>query len=224
MSVAIPLQSPTTQDTRLERLRNAPRSPGEASFFFWDANFRNHAVKVLPGEFFVADEDMLIVTTLGSCIAACLWDRERRIGGMNHFMLPGEAQSASPWGVSARFGVYAMEVLINEMLHQGADRRRLVAKVFGGARVLQGFDTLDVGTMNSRFVLEFLQEEGIPVAAQDLLGGSPRKLHFFPATGKVQVKKLHLQPDDALQRQEREYLAAIARQGGGEVEIFRGRP
>ena len=73
---------------RLDQLRAAPRSPSEASFFYWDSNFKNDAVKVLPGEFFVSDEDMLIVTTLGSCIAACLWDRERRIGGMNHFMLP----------------------------------------------------------------------------------------------------------------------------------------
>jgi chemotaxis protein CheD len=65
-----------------------PRKPGEASFFFYDAHFRNEAVKVLPGEFFVHDEDLLIMTTLGSCIAACLWDREKRVGGMNHFMLP----------------------------------------------------------------------------------------------------------------------------------------
>jgi chemotaxis protein CheD len=191
---------------------------------YFDREMKVESVKILPGQYHAARGEGSISTVLGSCVSSCLWDPMERIGGMNHFMLPGETQSASPWGVSARFGVYAMEVLINEMLHQGADRRRLVAKVFGGARVLQGFDTLDVGTMNSRFVLEFLQEEGIPVAAQDLLGASPRKLHFFPATGKVQVKKLHLQPDDALQRQERDYLAAIARQGGGEVEIFRGRP
>ena len=67
----------------LDRLKAAPRKPGEASLFFWDAHFRNAAVKVLPGEYFVHDEDLLITTTLGSCIAACLWDRERRIGGMN---------------------------------------------------------------------------------------------------------------------------------------------
>jgi len=73
---------------RLARLKAASRQPGQASFFYWDAHFRNDAVKVLPAEYFVSDEDLLITTTLGSCIAACLWDRERRIGGMNHFLLP----------------------------------------------------------------------------------------------------------------------------------------
>jgi chemotaxis protein CheD len=193
---------------------------------YFDRELRVESVKILPGQYHAARGESSISTVLGSCVSTCLWDPVERIGGMNHFMLPGEGQSApSPWGVSARFGVYAMEVLINEMIHLGADRRRLVAKVFGGARVLQGFDRLDVGTMNSRFVLSFLSEEGIPVAAQDLLGASPRKLHFFPATGKVQVKKLHLSPDDALQRQEREYLDEIARRsGGGEIEIFGSRP
>ena len=140
---------------------------------------------------------------------------------MNHFMLPGEpAQSPPPWAVSARFGVYAMEVLINEMIHLGADRRRLVAKVFGGAQVLQGFDKLDVGAMNARFVLEFLREEGIAIAAQDLLGVSPRKLHFFPATGKAQVKRLRLQPGDTALQQERDYFDRLPKSGGGEIEMF----
>ena len=98
----------------------------------------------------------------------------------------------------------------------------MVAKVFGGAQVLQGFNTLDVGGMNSKFVVNFLREEGIQLLAQDLLGTSPRKLHFFPATGKVQLKKLHLQAaDDAVQKQEREYLVRLASAtGGGEIELF----
>ena len=79
---------------RLEQLKSRPRKSGEASFFFYDAHFRNEAVKVLPGEFFVHDEDILVMTTLGSCIAACLWDRERRVGGMNHFLLPDAATGA----------------------------------------------------------------------------------------------------------------------------------
>jgi chemotaxis protein CheD len=154
-------------------------------------------------------------------VSTCLWDPVRRIGGMNHFMLPGDTPTASPWAVSARVGVYAMEVLINDMLHLGADRRRIVAKAFGGAHVLQGFDTLDVGARNAEFVVHFLREEGIALVAQDLLGGSPRKVHFFPATGKVHVKKLHLQGEDALAREEREYLSRLRRgPGGGDVEIF----
>lgn len=188
---------------------------------YFDRELRVDSVKILPGQYYAAEGEGSISTLLGSCVSTCLWDPLRKIGGMNHFMLPGEAsQSSSPWAVSARFGVYAMDVLINEMLHLGADRRRLVAKVFGGAQVLQGFDKLDVGAMNARFVLEFLREEAIPIAAQDLLGVAPRKVHFFPATGKVQVKRLHLQPEDAGLQQEREYFAGLSHARGGEVELF----
>jgi chemotaxis protein CheD len=195
---------------------------------YFDRDFQVEAVKIQPGQYYAMQGEGSISTVLGSCVSTCLWDPITCIGGMNHFMLPGgPAAPDSPWAVSARFGVYAMEVLINDMLHLGADRRRLVAKVFGGARVLQGFGTLDVGAKNSEFVVEFLDEEGIQILAQDLLGVSPRKLHFFPATGKVHVKKLHLQPDDTIQRQEREYLSQLDREsgagGGGAVEIFRPR-
>lgn len=191
---------------------------------YFDREFRVESVKILPGQYYAAGGQGSISTVLGSCVSTCLWDPFVRIGGMNHFMLPGDLGApASPWGVSARFGVYAMEVLINDMVHLGADRRRLVAKVFGGAQVLQGFDKLDVGAMNSEFVLNFLRVEGIQLLAQDLLGVCPRKIHFFPATGKVQVKKLDAQPDDTVQRQEREYLRRLADStGGGEIEIFTG--
>ncbi|AMO23861.1 chemoreceptor glutamine deamidase CheD [Ramlibacter solisilvae] len=188
---------------------------------YFDRELRVHSVKILPGQYYAAAGDGSISTLLGSCVSTCLWDPLLKIGGMNHFMLPGESSpAASPWAVSARFGVYAMEVLINEMIHLGADRRRLVAKVFGGAQVLQGFDKLDVGAMNVRFVLDFLREEAIPIAGQDLLGSSPRKLHFFPANGKAQVKRLHLQPTDAALQQEREYFDGLSHAGGGEVELF----
>jgi chemotaxis protein CheD len=188
---------------------------------YFDRELRVESVKILPGQYYAAEGEGSISTLLGSCVSTCLWDPVRRVGGMNHFMLPGEAsQSPSPWAVSARFGVYAMDVLINEMVHLGADRRRLVAKVFGGARVLQGFDKLDVGAMNARFVLNFLEEEAIPIAAQDLLGDSPRKVHFFPATGKVQVRRLQLQAD--LVNQEREYLTEVEHGESGFVELFEG--
>ncbi|MEP6790942.1 MAG: chemoreceptor glutamine deamidase CheD [Ramlibacter sp.] len=189
---------------------------------YFDRDLRVDTVKLLPGQYYTSSGSASISTVLGSCVSTCLWDPVRRIGGMNHFMLPGEPRSTpSPWGISTRFGVHAMEVLINEMIQLGADRRRLVAKAFGGAHVLRGFETLDVGARNSEFVLNFLREEGIQLLAQDLLGASPRKLHFFPATGVVQLKRLHLLPNDAIQRQEREYLARLAgRAGGGEIEIF----
>ena len=190
---------------------------------YFDREFQVESVKIQPGQYYAGKGEGSISTVVGSCVSTCMWDPVERIGGMNHFMLPGDHSSAtSPWGLPARFGVYAMELLINEMIHLGADRRRMVAKVFGGAQVLQGFNTLDVGGMNSKFVVNFLREEGIQLLAQDLLGTSPRKLHFFPATGKVQLKKLHLQAaDDAVQKQEREYLVRLASAtGGGEIELF----
>ncbi|WP_332814001.1 chemoreceptor glutamine deamidase CheD [Ramlibacter sp.] len=195
---------------------------GEKPQRYFDRDFKVESVKILPGQYHAGRGPGSISTVLGSCVSTCLWDPAERIGGMNHFMLPGQPGTApSPSEVSGRLGVYAMEVLINEMVHAGADRRRLVAKVFGGARVLQGFETLDVGALNSQFVLEFLHEENIPVLAQDLLGISPRKIHFFPDTGKVQMRKLHLQSGDALQREERAYLARLSRQpGAGEIELF----
>jgi chemotaxis protein CheD len=192
---------------------------------YFDRDFQVDAVKILPGQYFACGKELTISTVLGSCVSTCLWDPVLAIGGMNHFMLPGAGSGPqSPWGVSARFGVYAMEVLINDIVHLGGDRRRLVAKVFGGARVLKGFGTLDVGSKNSEFVLEFLKEESIPILAQDLLGVAPRKVHFFPATGTAQVKKLHLKPDDhVLENEEREYMRELdgTTRAAGDIEIFR---
>ena len=187
---------------------------------YFDREFQVEAVKILPGQYHAARTGA-VTTVLGSCVSTCLWDPVERIGGMNHFMLPGDtATAASPWAASARFGVYAMEVLINEMIHLGADRRRMVAKVFGGAQLLAGFERLDVGAKNSEFVLEFLRVEGIRVLAQDLLDVCPRKVHFFVDSGKVQVKRLSVTPSEPVQRREREYLKRIARERGGDVEIF----
>jgi len=187
---------------------------------YFDREFRVDAVKILPGQYHAARAGA-ITTVLGSCVSTCLWDPVERIGGMNHFMLPGDTASpGSPWAASARFGVYAMEVLINDMIRLGADRRRLVAKVFGGAQLLAGFDRLDVGAKNSEFVLDFLRVEGIRVLAQDLQDECPRKVHFFIDSGKVQVKRLALTPSEPVQRREREYLKRLDGKRAGDVEIF----
>jgi chemotaxis protein CheD len=198
---------------------------GVAPVRYFDRDFQVESVKILPGQYHASSGDGAISTVLGSCVSTCLWDPLQRIGGMNHFMLPGDGEAgASPAAPSARFGVYAMEVLINEMIRLGADRRRMVAKVFGGGRVLQGFDTLDVGAKNCQFVLEFLATEGIPVVARDLLDVYARKLLFFPATGKVQLKKLHILPNDGVEQREREYMKQLGdKAGGGEFDNFSGR-
>ncbi|MDB5943982.1 MAG: CheD [Ramlibacter sp.] len=196
---------------------------GTAPVRYFDRDFQVESVKILPGQYYAASGQGAITTVLGSCVSTCLWDPVMRIGGMNHFMLPGDGESASlPVTASARFGVYAMEVLINEMIRLGADRRRMVSKVFGGGRVLQGFGSLDVGAKNCEFVLEFLATEGIPVVARDLLDVYARKLHFFPGTGKVQLKKLHILPNDTVQLREREYIDKLGatRSGGGEFDNF----
>lgn len=188
---------------------------------YHEREFDAAAVRLLPGQFH-AGRDEAMVTVLGSCVSACLWDPQARIGGMNHFMLPGAGAAASPWAASARFGVHAMEVLINRMLRLGAQRRDLVAKVFGGARVLQGFEVLDVGAQNAAFVLEFLREEGVPLAAQDLGGVHPRKLVFFPASGRACVKRLQPVAASELQHAERAYRERLQDSRSGEFEMFSG--
>ncbi len=201
---------------RLEKLKSASRKPGEASFFFWDAHFKNDAVKVLPGEYFVHDEDLLITTTLGSCIAACIWDRDRRIGGMNHFMLPDGV------GDSGRYGSYAMELLINEMMKRGASRMTMEAKVFGGGAVISGMSTLNVGERNTKFVIEYLQTERIPIVSKDVMDVYPRKVCFLPASGKAMVKRLAPTNADALLAQDRAAAqkAVPTNTGGGSVDLF----
>jgi chemotaxis protein CheD len=202
--------------SRLERLKSAPRKPGEASFFFYDAHFKNDAVKILPGEYFVHDEDMLIMTTLGSCIAACLYDRNAKIGGMNHFMLPDGA------GDSGRYGSYAMELLINEMMKRGAQRMTMEAKVFGGGQVVSGMTTMNVGERNTNFVMDYLKTERIPIVSKDVLDVYPRKVCFLPGSGKAMVKRLAPTNTDALVAQERAAAqkAVPATTGGGSVDLF----
>jgi chemotaxis protein CheD len=211
--------APIAATSRLERLKAAPRKPGEASFFFFEAHFKSDAVKVLPGEYFVHDEDLLIMTTLGSCIAACLWDRERRIGGMNHFMLP---DTGGGGGDSGRYGSFAMELLINEMMKRGASRGSLEAKVFGGGAVISGMNSINVGERNTSFVMDYLKTERIPVVSKDVLDVHPRKVCFFPASGKAMVKRLAPANTDALVAQDRAAAqkAAPAVTGGGSIDLF----
>lgn len=199
-----------------------PTALDDAPTRYFDGEFKQDVVKVLPGQYYAGTGATAITTVLGSCVSTCLWDPLERIGGLNHFMLPGDTGGpATSWTASARFGVHAMELLINDMTRLGAGRRRLVAKVFGGARVLQGVGSMDVGAKNCAFVLEFLQVEGIQVLAKDLQDVCPRKIYFFPDSGKVKVKRLRLPPNDPVQRREQEYLSNLPDgASGGEIEIF----
>ena len=204
------------RNQRLEKLKSQPRRAGEASFFYYNAHFGNEAVKVLPGEYYVDTEDILVMTTLGSCIAACIWDRDRRIGGMNHFMLPEGA------GDSGRYGTYAMELLINEMMKRGASRLSMEAKIFGGGAVISGMNSINVGERNTKFVTEFLSTERIPIVSKDVLDIYPRKVCFLPASGKAMVKRLAPANAEALVAQDKlaAQNAAPATTGGGSVDLF----
>ncbi|MCU0934052.1 MAG: chemoreceptor glutamine deamidase CheD [Thiobacillaceae bacterium] len=189
---------------------------------YFDRNFSIEAAKILPGEYYVTARDMLLVTVLGSCVAACIRDPASGIGGMNHFMLPeGGGDQHDLLSSSARYGSYAMEVLVNQLVKLGASRKRLEAKVFGGAAVLRGFTTVHVGAMNSEFVLDYLHTERIRVVAEDLQGEYPRKVYFFPASGRVMVRKLKSVHNNTILDRERDYGQRLkAAPISGDVELF----
>ena len=206
---------------RLAELRRRPRNRGEASFFFYDHPFGVEACKVLPGEYFVYHEDIVIQTVLGSCVAACIADRGVGVGGMNHFLLPDGGDS------SARYGVFAMEVLINDLMKRGARRGSLEAKIFGGAAVIQGMTQLNVGRQNVDFVERFLAQERIPVVSKDVLDICPRKVCFFPKSARAMVRKLAPATVSTVVTEESTYRSAIRSDGvrGGAVELFQaGEP
>ncbi|AGI22041.1 chemoreceptor glutamine deamidase CheD [Pseudomonas sp. MT3] len=187
---------------------------------YHDPRFGMDAVKLLPGECFVTAEELMIVTVLGSCVSVCLRDRSSGLGGMNHFMLPGDAGTRRLLSSSGRYGVHAMDLLISALVRRGAQRRNFEAKVFGGGSVLQNLSA-DVGQRNVEFVLDYLGAEGIPVLAQDLLDVHPRKVYFFPGSGRVLVRKLRVLANDTLLQRERQYRQQLSRQTrGGTIDLF----
>ena len=193
-----------------------------ATNLYYDRTFDCEAAKILPGEYYYTHKPMLIVTVLGSCVAACIRDRVSGIGGMNHFMLPdGGGEPGNPLSASMRYGAYAMEVLINQLQKAGARRDNLEAKVFGGGNVLRGFTAINVGERNAEFVRDFLRAENIRIVAEDLNDVHPRKVYFFPATGKVLVKKLKQLNNYTLVKREQDYAGRLkTNEVAGEIDLF----
>ncbi|MEW6761774.1 MAG: chemoreceptor glutamine deamidase CheD [Pseudomonadota bacterium] len=193
-----------------------------ATNVYYDRTFDCDAAKILPGEYYYTGKNMLIVTVLGSCVSACIRDRITGMGGMNHFMLPdGGGDGGSPVSASMRYGSFAMEILINDLLKAGARRENLEAKVFGGGAVLRGFTAMNVGERNAAFVTTFLKTERIPVLASDLNDIYPRKVYFFPKTGKVLVKKLMQTQNDTLAKRELDYAKRLKVEPvGGDIDLF----
>ncbi|MFT3733682.1 MAG: chemoreceptor glutamine deamidase CheD [Rhodocyclaceae bacterium] len=191
-----------------------------ATNLYFDRVFGCETAKILPGEYYVTTENLGIVTVLGSCVSACMRDTRLNIGGMNHFMLPAGGRDGDISSGSARYGAFAMEVLLNHLLKLGAKRDNLECKVFGGARVMDSLSSSQVGDLNARFVLEYLKLERIRVVAEDMLDIYARKVYFFPLTGRVMVKKLIKLRNETLLQREREYAATLQKGVAGEVELF----
>lgn len=197
-------------------------SDQRATHAYYDNRFNCPSVKVLPGEYFIGAGDLLLMTVLGSCVSACIYDPQAGLGGMNHFMLPESAGGDQVTSYSMRYGACAMEVLINELLKAGARRSRLQAKVFGGGSVMGEHTVIDIGGRNSRFVEEYLATESIPITATDLGHDWGRKVLFFPGTGRAMVKKVHIESTRALARKESDYARQLRStdQSAGAVELF----
>ena len=209
-----------------EPLEPAPPLRGFERFQrFWDRENACWMVKILPGEYYVSRSDEAISTVLGSCVSACVRDPERGLGGMNHFMLPADgAQGPNDWldpavGLATRYGSHAMESLINDLLKLGAARERLEIKLFGGGRILASMT--DVGGRNVDFIRSYISLEGYRVAAEDLGGTQPRKVVYFPNSGRARLRKLRPVENRIISHHEQLYLASLDRQiAGGEVELF----
>lgn len=190
---------------------------------YWDPQHGVCAAKILPGEHYVTRHDEMIVTVLGSCVSACVRDTALGIGGMNHFMLPVDNGTASDsWSgadTAMRYGSYAMERLINDILKLGGARRHLEVKVVGGGRILA--QMTDVGRSNIEFVRQYLRTEGLKVAGEDLGDIYPRKVHYLPASGKVQVKQLKSLHNNTLIERETAYMQELKRRPiEGEITLF----
>jgi chemotaxis protein CheD len=178
-------------------------------------------INIVQGEQQVSSDPAVVLTTiLGSCIAACLWDREAGIGGMNHFLLPGDRADpgrGAVHGDAMRYGAYSMELLVNGLLRQGAQRRRLQAKLFGGSCMMAGLT--DVGTLNATFAERFLQAEGIAIVGGSLRGNQGRRVQFWPVSGRARQTLLS-RGDDTVSRAEANRAPPPSFATAGTVELF----
>ena len=203
-----------------------PVLPGfESINRYWDKFQQLPAAKILPGEYYVTRNNEVIATVLGSCVSACVRDPLLGIGGMNHFMLPLSTEGKG-WGgiddvlsTATRYGNYAMEHMINDILKIGGSKKRLEAKIFGGGIIIENLS--DVGKMNIAFVREYLDTENIPLASEDVGDIYPRKVLYIPRTGKVLVKRIRHLHNDTVVRRESEYQKEISYAPvAGEIELF----
>jgi chemotaxis protein CheD len=181
----------------------------------FDAQLKRPMIIIQPGEYYVTKEDEIIATVLGSCVSVCLKDEKNGIAGMNHFMLPGDFRMEDVFNSqSARYGMYAMEMILGDLIKMGGDRSNLTAKVFGGGHVLQAVNpgANSVPLANIQFIKAFLSMEGIKVLKSDLGGNHGRKVLYLPRLGKVYVKQLVPDDNQTLAARERQYQTSLRRE------------
>jgi chemotaxis protein CheD len=189
---------------------------------YWDRIHETWTAKILPGEYYVTTHtNEAVATTLGSCVSACIRDKVLGIGGMNHFMLPIKADlSSEDWMNSAtRYGSYAMEALINDILKNGGNRKNLEVKLTGGGQIIANMS--DVGERNIQFALDYFYTENIEVAVQDLGDIFPRKVMYYPASGRLRIKRLRTLHNETLVQREQQYQRELDVQpDSGDIELF----
>lgn len=191
---------------------------------YWDRQNRMPAAKILPGEYYVTRSNEIITTVLGSCVSACIRDRILGIGGMNHFMLPvsegnGWSGGGEPVSTAMRYGNHAMEAMINDILSHGGRRKNLEVKIFGGGRIMES--ATGIGEQNIEFVHQYLRKEGLLLLNEDVGDIYPRKVLYFPATGRVRLKKLRYLHNNTIIKREQAYRQVLDKKPvSGEIELF----
>lgn len=204
-------------------LRSAAGAPKtlrgfEAVSRYWDSADGHWVAQVLPGEYYVTTHAEVIATVLGSCVSTCIRDPFARVGGMNHFMLPHD-QRSTPAEDALRYGCFALERLINELLKHGARRERLEIKAFGGGKVIRGMG--DIGKSNIAFVRSYFETELLDIISEDLGGNWARRVRYYPEDGRVLIKRLDTREHEAVAEEEVRFNQRLSvRPVVGEVELF----
>ncbi len=186
----------------------------------YDPQSGMNVVKIFSGDAYVSTKpNEMLVTILGSCVAACIRDPIAGVGGMNHFLLPGNESTVTELSAANRYGVFAMESLINGILKAGGRKERLEVKVFGGGNVIN--NSIRIGSKNASFIREFLKAEGIKIVSEDLEGDLPRRIHYYPDTGKVMMRKLKRKEDMQVLEEEKKYTQTLtAKPVEGDIDLF----
>lgn len=185
---------------------------------YWDRSEGRWVAQVLPGAYYVTQLDEIVSTVLGSCVSTCVRDEAAGIGGLNHFMLPNQVSTTRP-EEALRYGGYAVERLLNELVKYGARRERMEIKIFGGGKVIAGMG--DIGRKNLDFVERYFSTEGLAIAAEDTGGTYARRLRYFVASGKVMIQRLPTQETHAVVEQEGALGRLLSSASPvGEVELF----